>query len=275
MRRISNLVSIVIVILNFAAQAAEPPATLIVSDGKAEHAYTSLALLANPNAQQVTLASDPVYRRAMTYRAVPVAVLLRDASPGPDAYVQIRAVDGFSVSVPARLLTESAMGDPEALLAVEPPDSPWPRLPGQTAGAGPFYVIWRNAKAGALSSEFWAYRVASLTVVASPLERWPGLAVEASVPASDPIRRGQDRFVAVCMGCHRFNGEGDSVLGPDLGRPMNPVDYFRPSALRQYLRDPASLRTWPERKMPAFDKDALSDADIDAVIAWLSYKAKT
>jgi mono/diheme cytochrome c family protein len=42
-----------------------------------------------------------------------------------------------------------------------------------------------------------------------------------------------------------------------------------------FAAQPAESPATSLRKMPAFDKDALSDADIDAVIAWLSYKAKT
>ena len=75
-----------------------------------------------------------------------------------------------------------------------------------------------------------------------------------TMSATDPIRRDLDRFVAVCMACHRFNGEGEGEQGPDLARPMNPVDYFQPAALRKYLRNPSSVRSWPEQKMPAFDE---------------------
>jgi cytochrome c1 len=63
-------------------------------------------------------------------------------------------------------------------------------------------------------------------------------------------------------------------MGPDLNVPMNPVEYFQPSALRRYLRDPASVRTWPEQKMPGFGPERLSDADLDAVIAYLVHMAE-
>jgi mono/diheme cytochrome c family protein len=94
------------------------------------------------------------------------------------------------------------------------------------------------------------------------------------VPAGDPIRHGLDRFVAICMACHKFNGAGEGTQGPDLATPMNPVDYFKPDALRKLLRDPKSLRTWPDQKMPAFDTASLPDTDIDAIVAWLAYKAR-
>jgi mono/diheme cytochrome c family protein len=75
------------------------------------------------------------------------------------------------------------------------------------------------------------------------------------------------------MACHRFAGEGEGTQGPDLARPMNPVDYFQPKALRKFLRDPRSVRAWAEQKMPAFDEKSLPDSEIDAIVAWLAYKA--
>ncbi len=70
------------------------------------------------------------------------------------------------------------------------------------------------------------------------------------------------------------DGEGEGEQGPDLGRPMNAVDYFQLPALRKLLRDPASVRTWPEHTMPAFAPATLSDGDIDAIVDWLAYKAR-
>ena len=31
---------------------------------------------------------------------------------------------------------------------------------------------------------------------------------------------------------------------------------------------------WPDRKMPSFIEDMLSDEDMEALIAWLTYKAR-
>ena len=65
----------------------------------------------------------------------------------------------------------------------------------------------------------------------------------------------------------------DPRSGPDLARPMNPVDYSQPTALRKFLRDLRSVRAWPDQKMPAFSEERLPDSDIDAIVAWLAYKA--
>lgn len=254
-------------------QAQTP--SLTITDRGTSRTVSRTELLADPRLQNVTIAYDPVYRRAMTYRAIAVSEFLKGTRIGDDDYVQARADDNFSISIPADLLVNTAPSGVQAFLAVEDPAMPWPAIPGTTKGsAGPFYIVWRGGTRTEISSEYWAYHLAALTITDSPFKRWPGLAVAADVPATDPIRRGLDRFVAVCMACHRFNGEGEGEQGPDLARPMNPVDYFQPAALRKYLRNPSSVRTWPEQKMPAFDEANLSDADLDAIIAWLTYRTR-
>ena len=60
---------------------------------------------------------------------------------------------------------------------------------------------------------------------------------------------------------------------PISAQPMNPTQYFTPAGLRALIRNPKSVRTWPQQIMPAFDAKKLSDADLDAVIAYLAYMA--
>jgi mono/diheme cytochrome c family protein len=242
---------------------------LTVSGRQGSLQFTASELLADRLTQDVSVAADSVFHRPMTYRAVPAQALLEKVGVAADDYVQARATDGFSIAIPARLLK-----DARAWLAVEDPAHPWPLLSkgGKSRDIGPFYLVWPNGQG--VSSEYWAYQLAALAVTDSPTRRWPQLAVSDNVPAADAVRRGLDRFVAVCIACHRFSGAGEGEQGPDLGRPMNPVDYFQPSALKKLLRDPQSVRSWPERKMPAFDVETLSDGDIDAIVAWLTYKAR-
>jgi len=76
------------------------------------------------------------------------------------------------------------------------------------------------------------------------------------------------------MVCHRVSGAGDSTVGPDLNRPHNPTEYFQPWALKAYIRDPRSIRSWPVMKMPGFDKNVLSDPDLDALVAYLGYLSR-
>jgi mono/diheme cytochrome c family protein len=68
-----------------------------------------------------------------------------------------------------------------------------------------------------------------------------------------------------------MNGGGSSEMGPDLNRPMNPTEYFQRPALHRFIRDPASVRAWPDQKMPGFGPDRLSEAEVEAVIAYLEH----
>ena len=259
--------SILLMLAFFVAAGVARAQSLDVTDRATSTKFTAAQLLADKAARDIEIA-DPVYKRTMTYRVIAMVDLLRDLKAGSDDYVQARAVDDFSVAIPAALLKE------DAFLAIETAAAPWPKLPGAgTTSAGPFYIVWRNRSDAGISSEYWVYHLASLTITDSPATRWPGLAVGVDVPAADPVRRGLDRFVAVCMACHRFAGDGEGTQGPDLARPMNPVDYFQPAALRKFLRDPRSVRAWAEQKMPAFGEESLPDSDIDAIVAWLAYKA--
>jgi mono/diheme cytochrome c family protein len=44
--------------------------------------------------------------------------------------------------------------------------------------------------------------------------------------------------------------------------------------LRRYIRNPASVRDWPGRTMPAFAPNQLSDREIDLIVAYLAYMAR-
>lgn len=259
------------VILIAAAQAQ----SLKVADRQTSKTFTTRQLLAHPATREVTIAKDSVYGKAMTYRATPMAELLKGLAVGPDDYVEFTATDKFSIGVPARLLLQANAGGPLAFLAVEPAAGPWATIPGHAKGTpAPFFLVWQDAKPGEISSEYWVYKLASLAVTDSPFKRWPSLNVGSDVPASHPAWRGLDRYVTLCISCHRFNGAGEGEMGPDLARPMNPVDYFKPEAFRRFLRSSKSVRDWPDRKMPSFVEDVLSNEDMEALITWLEYKAR-
>jgi len=72
-----------------------------------------------------------------------------------------------------------------------------------------------------------------------------------------------------CLPCHRLTGGGASDIGPDLGQPMAATDYLTEPGIRALVRDPKSVRTWPQQQMPAFPLIVLADTDLDALIAYL------
>jgi mono/diheme cytochrome c family protein len=250
------------------APARSEPVLSLKADGAAR-SYTASQLLARPDAVSVTVPADIAYGGRATYRAVPVLALLAEAGIPTDAPIEVKALDGFVAHYPAGLFTEGGPDGARAFVAVEPHHAPWPKLKGKAATAGPFYIVWQNPKAGRVSSEHWAYQVASIESALDPLVRWPQIDVAPALPADAPARRGLTVFIHNCMPCHQMNGGGESTIGPDLNLPMNPTEYFQPAALHRLIRDPTAVRTWPARRMPGFDAATIPDRALDDLIAYL------
>ena len=252
-----------------AAPAAEPILTL--SMGTDVRRFTVTQLLGRPDAVELTIPADVSYGRAMKYRAVPLLSLM-SVGPAFDT-IEARAADGFVSQIPLALVEKGATGGAKAWIAIEDPVAPWPILPGKTATAGPFYLVWENPERSSIGSEQWPYQLASLTEVESPAHRWPQMVVDAKLPRDDPARRGQAVFTTQCLPCHRMKGAGAADVGPDLGRPMSPVQYLTAKGLRSLIRDPKAVRTWPQQQMPGFNETMISEADLDALIAYLAHMA--
>jgi len=235
--------------------------------------FSRSQLLARDDAQDIHVDGDVAYRRQMAYQAVPLAPLLKGLEFPADTVIEAVATDGFAAQLPVDLVVNSDPKRALAWVAVEPADAPWPPLPGKTASAGPFYLVWTGDQAATVRSEQWPYQMARLVTQPSPASRWPQLAVDPAVPVSDPIRSGQTLFVTQCLSCHKLNGAGSGDMGPDLNRPMSPTEYLTSEGLRTLVRDPASVRDWPDRKMQGFTPKQLTDREIDQVIAYLRHMA--
>jgi mono/diheme cytochrome c family protein len=253
------------------ARAAEPVLTIAIAG--TERAYTRAALLARPDAVTVQIPQDIAYGRPMSYRAVPVGNLIAADQLPPDSVLEGVATDGFVAQLRADAVCSTDRNGAVAFLAVEPADAPWPALPGKAVSAGPFYIVWVNPAAAGVRSEQWPYQLARLNSAESPARRWPQLAVDAALPAADPVRAGQTLFVTQCMSCHTLNGAGSATMGPDLNRPMNPTEYLQPHALKRLIRDSRSVRAWDGQQMPAFTPEMLSDREIDLIVAYLGHMA--
>jgi mono/diheme cytochrome c family protein len=251
----------------FPAHAAAP--ALTVNVGAAERRYSAAELLGRRDAVTLTVPRDPSYRRAMTYRAVPLRALLPPGGRDPADTIEARATDGFVAQIPRALIA----GKATPWLAIENPAHPWPHLPGKAVSAGPYYLVWQNPGRAGISPEQWPYAIASLTAVASPFQRWPALAVDRTLPVASPVRRGQSVFAANCLTCHRLGGSGEGTMGPDLLRPMAATSYLSDAGLRALIRNPAAVRSWPGQRMPGFDRKAIGDPDLDALIAYLRHLA--
>ena len=227
--------------------------------------YSSEQLL--KQAQAIQIPADVAYKRAMTYQAVPVASLL----PGVNAGDQLQAVasDGFAAELPAAPLLNREGA--RAWVAIEDPAKPWPKLSSNKPSAGPFYLVWTDPQAGQIGPEQWPFQMVSLRQVQSLAERFPALLPAAD--AGSEVQAGFAQFQKHCLACHRLNGAGDSAFGPDLNIPHNPTEYFSADFLPRYIRDPQSLRRWPQARMPGFSQQALADAELQQLLAYLRHMA--
>lgn len=239
--------------------------TLELPDGR--HSLSTEELLANPQVRDIEIAGDVSYHRTMHYRAVPLAALLKGVKSAD--HLQAVALDGFAAELPAAplLATEGS----RAWLAIEEPGKPWPKLGDGKPSAGPFYLVWTDPKAAGIGPEQWPFQVASIRYLKPLAERFPAL-----LPAKDAakdVQEGFAQFQKNCLACHRLNGAGDSQFGPDLNLPHNPTEYFAAGYLKQYIRDPQSLRHWPEARMKGFAEDVLSDAQLEQIVAYLTHMA--
>jgi mono/diheme cytochrome c family protein len=263
------VIALLLLLIGPAARGeADQPTLLIELNGEVRH-FSASELLANPATRSIEIPQDTAYRRPMRYQAIPLLDLLQGLPTDATHTFEARAIDGFASQLPWTLIARSASGGAVAWIAIEDPAHPWPRLEGKPYSAGPFYLVWEHPERSGVASEQWPYALASLTGGADPLQRWPQLALDASVPANDPARRGQKVFIVQCLPCHRLRGAGAGEQGPDLGLPMPVTAYITEAGLRALMRDPAAVRTWPQRRMPGFDAASLSASDIDAVIAYL------
>ena len=247
-------------------QAAE----LRVETNRGSTVYRTEALLQRPDVRTITIPDDVAFHGTMHYRAVPLTALLPGIGTGD--HLQFTALDGFVAEIPAALLLQH--GGSEAWLAIDDPAHPWPALGESHGGAGPFYVVWTRPRAGNINPEQWPFQLAAIRVMPAAAVRFPAINPADSLPADSPIRRGFAVFQRTCFACHTLNGEGAAALGPDLNLPYSPTEYLRADLLRGFIRNPQSLRRWPQARMPAFSEKTLSDADLDAVLDYLKHMAE-
>lgn len=260
--------------LLLAASHGVSAAELRVAFGDAVRGFDAATLLARSDARSITVPDDVAYKREMNFRAVPLLALL-DGLPleGADT-LETRATDGFVSQLPMALVLKAKSGGSVPYVAVEEPGTPWPALPGKSESAGPFYLVWLDPERSHIRQEQWPYALSALTEVEAPARRWPQIAVDPRLPPAAAERHGQEVYIVQCLPCHRVRGGGEGDMGPDLTLPRSPTEYMTRSGLIGQIRDPKSLRTWPDQKMPGFSETALPAAEVDAIIAYLRHMAR-
>ncbi len=250
-------------------RAAPAQPLLTITAGAVTKHFTAAELLSRTDLASIQIPPHVDYKVSLTLQAVPLLDLLAAFTLERFDRLEASAGDGFVAQISFALIEAGKSGGSGAWVAIEDPNHPWPKLPGRNASAGPFYLIWQYPERSRVSNEQWPYMLEKLTAVQSPELRWPQLKVDAALPADAPARHGEEVFVTQCFPCHRLNGGGASDIGPDLGQPMAATDYLTEAGLRALVRDPKSVRIWPQQQMPPFSSAVLPDTDLDALIAYL------
>ncbi len=222
-------------------------------------------LLRHPAVRTITIPFDVSYKQSMHYRALPLRAILRDLHTFKT--IQFKAKDGFVATMPTQLLHGTAV----PWLALEPPNARWPALKPGGDSAGPFYLVWIGAENGAIKPEQWPYQIKSISAVQPLEQRYPQIVPDANLTTESAEYRGMQNYIQQCASCHQINHGGDANIGPDLNLPLNPTEYFQADYLRQYIRDPASVRAWPQMRMPKFPPSVLDDTQLNELLIYLHH----
>jgi mono/diheme cytochrome c family protein len=219
---------------------------------------------------QTLLIADSVYGRQFTrFKAIPIANLFAGLTIPEQAVIQFNSADGFSANLEKTRLFDSDPKASKAYLAIEDPKNPWPQIRGGTTSAGPFYLVWMNPQASGIGREEWPYQIVSLNILSDAQSLFSSMYPAAA--AASNVQNGFKSFKKNCFACHKMNGAGAASVGPDLNLPMSPTEYFEPQALISLTRDPTKVRTWPGMVMRGFSEEAISDAELADLVAYLSY----
>jgi mono/diheme cytochrome c family protein len=256
---------------------------IYIKSGTQLRLFSREELTASPLARKINIEHDPAYSgKSMAYTAIPLYEIFKGFRIDATDSVQFTCTDGFSSTMsPSRLLNSNVMGA-VAYLAIELRQEHWPQIkPDDPRTPAPFYVVWLNPQKSKISNEEWPFQIAGFEVKPSIESQFPNTVPIALKKHSEKsgnenfqkIRRGYQLFTQNCFACHTLNGEGTSQLGPDLNIPFNPTEYFKPGFIEKQIRNPQSVRRWPQSKMSAFDSSMLTGQDIQAIIAYLNHMA--
>lgn len=244
-----------------APEVDEKAALSFVKDGKPVRTLTLGELLRAAPAETFT-AYDPYYNREKTFRAVPLADVVRAGFAGegalPSQEYVLRARDGYTVPLRGSKVFEAG-----AYIAFADVLAPgWEPIGPQRANPGPFYVVWRGKDQQSLETHPRPWQLASIEIA-----RFEDLfphTVPAGEEEGSAAMRGFGIYREQCVHCHAMNREGGRV-GPELNVPQSIVEYRPIPQIKAYIRDPMTFRYG---NMPAHP--SLKDGDLDDLVAYFS-----
>ena len=253
------------------AHAAENDPVLELRWTGGSRSYSRSELLKRPDVTRIQVARDPAYDgKPRAYQAIPFHALWKDIPLQGDALLQFDCLDGFSAPIAKDRVLNASKFASIAYLAVEPANEPWPRN-SKSISPAPFYLVWVDPEKSGIQREEWPFQLVAFEVKGTLATSYPAILPDPKAPAS--VQRGFQLFVQNCFACHTMNRQGESELGPDLNVPRNVTQYWQPGAITAQVRDPQSVRYWPQGKMPSFSREQLSDDDLELLLEYLRHMA--
>jgi len=276
MKRIQPIFCITMLTLFFIcplhAKNTNTDPTIQIHAGSLNTVVTRSQLLQRKDMITITLA-NPAYKGiTIPYNAIKLCDLLNPYKINPTDTIEFKGSDGFASLIPAKIVLNCSVNASAAYLAIEPVDHLWPLLHNGSVGtAGPFALVWSAPEKSHISNEYWPWKLAQI-IVHNKLSS--NLFISAPNTKDKQVQAGFNAFRANCAECHSMNGVGVTEIGPDLNAPYNVVEYYKNDAfIKQFIRNPRSVRLMKNDKMSGFDKHALSDQELDTIVIYLHYMA--
>ena len=155
--------------------------------GSTSRSFTRAQLLADPDLTTIDVAHDNAYGGPMRYRALPLEHLLAGLDLPRDQVLESVASDGSSACcLSIWCCIPNRRG--HAYLAIEPPDAPWPILPGGNSRPAPSISSGSIPQASGIRGEQWPYQVVAIRTRICRPSAGRSLASIRSLPADDPVR---------------------------------------------------------------------------------------
>lgn len=142
--------------------------------------------------------------------------------------------------------------------------------------AGPYAILWTNPERSYISDEYWAWSVVKI------IEHQH---IDDSIVISEPthippktrkrVSNGYHIYVSHCSSCHTIKDIGKATIGPDLVHPKTVFDYYpEKKQLKQFIRNPQSVRKIQNARMSGSSNIGLSDADLEDLILYFEFIVK-